>query len=109
YPKFIANPNNEEGLPREWNAKQVIRSGLQITSSIYYNSIDIPSCASSIPFNEDKIPEGAKLYWYCQMCDSTFSLTKKQILKHVSECNGDENRVIEEDTVAAGTTNRLVK
>ncbi|KAG2228952.1 hypothetical protein INT48_008020 [Thamnidium elegans] len=95
YPKYIANSKteNEENFPREWKPKEVIRSGIQITSSIYYNSLDTPSCASSIPEAADSIPSNIPAYWYCQNCRKTFSFRKEQALEHTYENCTDDRTV----------------
>ncbi|KAI7886742.1 P-loop containing nucleoside triphosphate hydrolase protein [Lichtheimia hyalospora FSU 10163] len=86
YPKYKAPVEEEEGIPRSWNPKQVIREGIQITSVIHYDSLDTPSTASSIPIEEQRIPRHVKLYWYCPHCDSTYSFTLPEIHEHLASC-----------------------
>lgn len=87
YPRYIENDDfqSKENLPREWEPKEVLRSGTQITSNIYYNSIDVPSNASQIPETADKIPANIKTFWYCQDCQKTFSFNKSQVYEHITE------------------------
>lgn len=115
YPKYKERPEYQEGIPRSWDRKDgtvlffvsrvslwpiasndllcsVIRTGIPITSYLQYNSIDAPSSVSSVPFQEDKIPEGVRMYWHCPHCDSTYSFVKRQILEHLTSCGGDIQR-----------------
>jgi hypothetical protein len=77
------------------NIKQmliVIRSGIQITSNIYYNSIDFPSSASIIPETADSVPAIIKTFWYCQNCRKTFSFRKAEVTQHITEeCGRNTN------------------
>ncbi|KAI8092632.1 putative ATP-dependent RNA helicase DHX34-like protein [Halteromyces radiatus] len=78
----------EQGIPRSWNPKDVIRKGVQITPHLWYNSLDIPSCSSTLPLDIDnKIPDSVKMYWYCQQCDNTLTIRKSQLLEHVASCH----------------------
>lgn len=63
----------------------VVRSGIQITTNMYYDSINIPSCASKIPETADNLPNNIKTYWYCQDCKKTFSFVKAQVIQHVND------------------------
>lgn len=66
---------------------KVIRSGIQITTNIFYDSVNIPSCASKIPETADSLPNNIKTYWYCQDCKKTFSFAKAQVIQHIhDEC-----------------------
>lgn len=73
------------GISRLIYILKVVRSGIQITSSIYYDSIDIPSCASNIPESADSVPTNIKTYWYCQDCKKTFSFIKAQAIQHMHD------------------------
>ncbi|KAI8384738.1 P-loop containing nucleoside triphosphate hydrolase protein [Radiomyces spectabilis] len=86
YPKYKAPPSEEQHLPRTWNAADVVRTGIQVTTTICYNALDAPSCAFSTPEQMEQLPAGVKMYWHCNNCDSTFSMTRNDILKHLSEC-----------------------
>ncbi|KAG0188887.1 hypothetical protein DFQ28_004197 [Apophysomyces sp. BC1034] len=101
YPKFKDRPDNEPNLPRAWDRNDsmtmkrgnwdlmvfvVIRTGIQITSSIHYNTLGAPSCANSIPIEDDKIPASVKMYWHCPHCDSTYAFTRHQVLEHLATC-----------------------
>ncbi|KAL0096684.1 hypothetical protein J3Q64DRAFT_1632415, partial [Phycomyces blakesleeanus] len=85
YSKFKPRQESELDLPRSWNPKDVIRTGIQITYSIHYNALNVPSCASSIPQNE-KVPAGMKMYWNCKVCRDTFSFTLDQVAAHIETC-----------------------
>ena len=63
----------------------VVRTGIQITPNLFYNSIDMPSSASAIPAAADSIPMHIKTYWYCQGCRTTYSFNKIQATEHVLE------------------------
>ncbi|ORZ02569.1 P-loop containing nucleoside triphosphate hydrolase protein [Syncephalastrum racemosum] len=86
YPKFKPPSENEQGIPRSWNPRDVLVSGIQITSNIVYNSLDTPSMASQVPVQEEAIPESVRMYWHCPHCDSTYSVTRKQVLEHLATC-----------------------
>lgn len=62
-----------------------MRSGIQITSNLYYNSIDVPSNASQIPDSADSVPSNIKTYWYCTDCRKTFSFRKSEVIEHIYE------------------------
>ncbi|KAI8642813.1 hypothetical protein BD408DRAFT_343635, partial [Parasitella parasitica] len=88
YPKYIDSSEkkeNEQTYPREWKPKDVVRTGIQVTPNLYYNSIDMPSCASAIPPTVDSIPVHIKTYWYCQGCKIIFSFNKIQATEHALE------------------------
>ncbi|CEP10178.1 hypothetical protein [Parasitella parasitica] len=88
FPKYIESSEkneDEQAYPREWKPKDVVRSGIQVTSNLYYNSIDMPSCASAVPPAADSIPVHVKTYWYCQSCKTTFSFNKMQATMHALE------------------------
>ncbi|KAF1807654.1 putative ATP-dependent RNA helicase DHX34 [Mucor lusitanicus] len=88
YPKYIeSSEKTDDGqtYPREWKPKDVIRSGIRITQNLYYNSIDMPSCASAIPASADSIPVHIRTFWYCQGCKTTYSFNKMQATEHVLE------------------------
>ncbi|KAI9273017.1 P-loop containing nucleoside triphosphate hydrolase protein [Phascolomyces articulosus] len=88
YPKYLKPiEESEDNLPRAWNPRDVIREGIRITPHLYYNSLDIPSCASSIPLTEESMPMNIKMYWHCPHCDSTYSFTRNDILDHPANCN----------------------
>lgn len=71
----------------------VIRSGIQITQNLYYNSIDMPSSASAIPASADSIPVHIRTFWYCQDCKTTYSFNKMQATEHVLEkCSGNRSK-----------------
>ncbi|KAL9551091.1 hypothetical protein MBANPS3_004422 [Mucor bainieri] len=109
YPKYIeSSETTSDGqvYPREWKPKDVIRSGIQITQNLYYNSIDMPSSASAIPASADSIPVHIRTFWYCQGCKTTYSFNKIQATEHVlekcssistkqEEDNKDKSRLIE--------------
>ncbi|KAI7867455.1 hypothetical protein BDF14DRAFT_1726608, partial [Spinellus fusiger] len=84
YTKFKKLPESELGLPRTWNPKEVIRTGLQITNHLYYNTLSVPSCALSIPDNTPLI--GMRTYWHCKECRKTYSFTKDEVLHHATHC-----------------------
>ncbi|SAM06090.1 hypothetical protein [Absidia glauca] len=56
-----------------------------ITPNLWYDSLNIPSCACPVEL-DNKIPDGMKMYWYCQHCDNTLTLRKSQLLEHVASC-----------------------
>ncbi|GAN03267.1 ATP-dependent RNA helicase DHX34 isoform X5 [Mucor ambiguus] len=88
YPKYIESSqktDDGQAYPREWKPKDVIRSGIQITQSLYYSSIDIPSSASAIPASADSIPVHIRTFWYCQGCKTTYSFSKMQATEHILE------------------------
>ncbi|KAI8342400.1 P-loop containing nucleoside triphosphate hydrolase protein [Chlamydoabsidia padenii] len=88
YTHWKERPESEQGLPRSWNPKDVIRKGVQITPNLWYNSLNVPSCASNVPVDFDnKIPDGVKIYWYCKQCDNTLTLRKPELLEHVANCH----------------------
>ncbi|EPB90295.1 hypothetical protein HMPREF1544_02820 [Mucor circinelloides 1006PhL] len=96
YPKYIeSSEKTDDGqtYPREWKPKDVIRSGIQITQNLFYNSIDMPSSASAIPASADSIPVHIKTFWYCQGCKITYSFNKMQATEHVMEkCNSNSSK-----------------
>lgn len=59
---------------------------------MYYNSIDVPSCASSIPPSADSIPANIPTFWYCQDCHKTFTVSKHEAMEHVENCAGEPKR-----------------
>ncbi|KAI9491621.1 P-loop containing nucleoside triphosphate hydrolase protein [Zychaea mexicana] len=88
YPKYTKpTEKTESNLPRAWNSRDVIREGIRITPNLYYNTLDAPSCASSVPVEEEAIPANIKMYWHCPHCDSTFSFTHNDILNHLPNCH----------------------
>ncbi|KAI9270835.1 P-loop containing nucleoside triphosphate hydrolase protein [Sporodiniella umbellata] len=80
YPKYIQPENRDENFPRTWNPKETLRSGLQITPYLYYNSIVAES--SAVPVDQVYIPEKKKTYWYCQMCKKIFSYRRSEAEEH---------------------------
>ncbi|CAO3703181.1 unnamed protein product [Rhizopus stolonifer] len=83
FPKYVEPEHKEKNLPRSWNPKEALRSGVQITSNLHYNSIDAPSCA--IPVDQVYIPENLKTYWYCQVCKNIFSFKRAEAAEHLEE------------------------
>ncbi|KAG1519546.1 hypothetical protein G6F52_008518 [Rhizopus delemar] len=81
FPKYIESQDKDQNLPRSWNPKEVIRSGIQITPHLYYNSINAPSCAS--PVDTMYIPESLATFWYCQVCKKVYSFRKHQAIQHM--------------------------
>lgn len=75
----------------------MIRKGVKVTPHLWYNSISIPSCAATIPIDQDdsfKIPESVKMYWYCDQCDNVLTLRKNQLLEHVASHNNQAKNTI---------------
>ncbi|KAG0755665.1 hypothetical protein G6F57_012225 [Rhizopus arrhizus] len=81
FPKYIESQDKDQSLPRSWNPKEVIRSGIQITPHLYYNSINAPSCAS--PVDSMYIPENLATFWYCQVCRKVYSFRRHQAIQHM--------------------------
>ncbi|KAI8083314.1 uncharacterized protein B0P05DRAFT_467574, partial [Gilbertella persicaria] len=95
YPKFIGNgeSDQEQSLPREWKAKDVIRSGIRISTNIFYNSIEMPSCASTIPMDQESIPANIKTFWFCQYCNKIYTFNRMQAVDHLSQdCSTKSNK-----------------
>ncbi|KAI9025180.1 P-loop containing nucleoside triphosphate hydrolase protein [Phycomyces nitens] len=92
YSKFKPRQDSELDLPRSWNPKDVIRTGIQITYSIHYNALNVPSCASSIPQTE-RVPAGMKMYWNCKTCHDTFSFTLDQVAEHLETCESKHKKL----------------
>ncbi|ORE07685.1 P-loop containing nucleoside triphosphate hydrolase protein [Rhizopus microsporus var. microsporus] len=84
YPKYKPDENREDNLPRTWNSRQVIQGGIQISPSLYYDSIDAPSCASPVPIDQIPISEHLKTYWYCDQCKEVYSFNRNEAMDHLS-------------------------
>ncbi|CAO3611270.1 unnamed protein product [Cunninghamella blakesleeana] len=90
FTQYKERVESDKCIPQSWDPKNVIRKGVKITPHLWYNSISIPSCAATIPIEQDdsfKIPESVKMYWYCDQCDDVLTLTKNQLLEHVASHN----------------------
>ncbi|ORX58161.1 hypothetical protein DM01DRAFT_1372236 [Hesseltinella vesiculosa] len=85
YTHWNKRPEESQGVPRSWHAKDVIRQGVQITPRLWYNSLQVPSCATSIPLDQqdlNKIPGSVRMFWHCPHCDDTLVLRKQDLLEH---------------------------
>ncbi|KAI8988337.1 P-loop containing nucleoside triphosphate hydrolase protein [Mycotypha africana] len=92
YPKYIEPERTpeEQNYPRVWSSDDVIRSGIQLTPYMYYDSINEPSCASAIPESADSIPTNIKSFWFCQECQKMFSFNKEEARNHIMLNHLDE-------------------